>query len=181
MNKTIYWITAVVVVGLLSFFSGMSVGGYGSNIASIEGNLVKETVDLAEAYEFSIETIDGDTVSLTENKNQGLPTVLYFMSSTCSTCAKNWAALNDVYPDYKNKVNFVAVSVDPTDTVDVLKDLREDRNIIFDMSPGNPQLAIKYGVKKQTAKFAIDETGKVVSRHDGALTDDGWRAFFEQL
>ena len=40
--------------------------------------------------------------------------------------------------------------MDPTDTVDVLKNLRTNKNIVFDMSAGNPNLALSYKVKKQT-------------------------------
>ncbi len=181
MNKNVYWIAAIIVVGLLSFYSGASIKENGATKEGVAKNMDKGTSDLQKAVDFTIETIDGETVSLKNNLNQKKSTVLYFMSSTCSTCAKNWAALNKVYPEYEDKIDFVAVSVDPTDTVEVLNELKEDKEIIFDMSAGNPELAIKYDVKKQTAKFAIDSDGNIVSRHDGALTEEEWKYFFEQL
>ena len=174
MNKNILWIVAVVAVGLVAFYGGQNVGN------SITGNVVKESGSLT-APDFSVKTIDGKVISLKDNKANNKPTVLYFMSSTCSTCAKNWAALNQAYPNHKNKVDLVAVSVDPTDTVDVLKNLRTNKNIVFDMSAGNPNLALSYKVKKQTAKFAIDAKGNILERHDGALSVAEWNKFFQQL
>lgn len=130
---------------------------------------------------FSIEKTSGGTLSLQEANAEGKPVVVYFMASWCPTCAKNWAALNEVYPEYEDRVEFIAVSVDPTDTKPVLEQLAIDRGFKFATSPGNPELAQQYQVTKQTAKFAIDKEGNIVERHDGALSAEEWRAFFDQL
>ena len=142
---------------------------------------VQEAPNVNTAPDFSVETIDGKTVSLQKSIEEGKPTVVYFMASWCPTCAKNWAALNEVYPTYADEVNFVAVSIDPTDTKEVLVDLAQEKGFVFDSSPGNVQLAIDYDVKKQTAKFAIDKEGNIVSRHDGALNAEEWTALFESV
>lgn len=46
-----------------------------------------------------------------ENK----PLVVYFTASWCPDCAKNWPAISEVYPEYKDKLVFGAIGIDPTD------------------------------------------------------------------
>ena len=145
------------------------------------GTVTQAETNTVQAAPINVQTIDGEQFSLESNINEGKGTVVYFMSSTCPTCAKNWEALNEVYPEYEDRVDFVAVSVDPTDSVAVLSDLAVEKNFVFATSPGNPQLAVDYSVTKQTAKFAIDSNGNIIERHDGALTAAEWRAFFEQV
>ncbi|MDD9953030.1 MAG: TlpA disulfide reductase family protein [Candidatus Woesearchaeota archaeon] len=133
------------------------------------------------APDFTVTTSNGDEFALAQKTAEGRPVVVYFMASWCGTCAKNWAALNEVYPAYEGQVDFVAVSVDPTDSAEVLTELSIDKGFVFETSPGNTDLALDYDVTKQTAKFAISADGAIVERHDGALDEAGWDAFFAQL
>ena len=141
----------------------------------------KETSDLEKAPVFDKTTISGQEFSLQSNIDSDTPTVVYFMASTCTTCAKNWAAVNEVLPEYEGKIDFIAVSVDPTDTNEVLEELAKDRGFVFESVAGDPALAVEYEVFKQTAKFAIDKDGNIVERHDGALSEDEWRDFFNKI
>lgn len=144
-------------------------------------NSVTDTVALKAAPSFAVQTTNGKTISTDTYKAQNKPMVVYFMASTCSTCAKNWKNIDEVYPQYKDKVELVAISVDPTDDKEVLQKLAQEKGFTFETVPGNPQLAVQYDVKKQTAKFAIDKNGNIVSRHDGLLSPEEWEALFESV
>jgi cytochrome oxidase Cu insertion factor (SCO1/SenC/PrrC family) len=130
---------------------------------------------------FSKTTTSGEEFSLSKNIEEGKPTVVYFMASTCTKCAKNWEALNEVYPEYEDKVDFVAISVDPTDSDTVLKKLGTDKEFRFETVAGDAQLAAQYEVFKQTAKIAVDKEGNIVERHDGVYSTEEWRTLFESL
>ncbi len=171
------------VLMVLSMVSVLIV--FGCTQGTGDQELVERTssqkVELKAAPSFTVETVEGRTVSTKEYKEEGKPMILYFMASTCSTCAKNWKNIDEVYPEYKGKVDLVAVSVDPTDDVALLKKLADERGFTFETVPGNPRLAVDYEVKKQTAKFAIDKNGNIVSRHDGLLTPQEWKELFESV
>jgi len=131
--------------------------------------------------DFQVTAVSGREISLSSNVEQEKPTVVYFMASWCPSCAKNWESLNEVYPKYKDDVDFVAISIDPTDTPEVLTDLASDKAFVFDAAPGNNEVLQNFDVTKQTAKFAIDSDGNIVERHDGILSTEEWDAFFAQL
>lgn len=87
------------------------------------------------------------------------------MASWCPICAKNREALNEVYPKYEDQVNFVAISIDPSDTQPVLQDLAEDKEFVFNTVPGNPEIVKQFGVEGQTEKFGITADGEIVYHH----------------
>ena len=164
----------IVVLAIMLVVAGCTKSG--ESVGQAE-----QVVAVKAAPSFTVETIEGRTVSLDAYKAEEKPIVLYFMASTCTSCAKNWKNINEVYPEYQGVVDLVAVSVDPTDDRELLKKLAADKGFTFETVEGNPQLAVQYDVKKQTAKFAIDKEGNIVSRHDGVLTAEEWRELFESV
>lgn len=141
----------------------------------------EKTTESVTAPTFAGRTTGGEQVSLDSYLSNDKGVVIYFMASWCPVCAKNWEALNEVLPEYEDRVHFIAISVDPSDTQPVMEKLAAERGFLFATMPGSPEIATAYGVQKQTAKFAIDSEGNIVARHDGALSADEWRAFFEKV
>ena len=129
----------------------------------------------------TVTDITGKEFSIADNVAAGRPAVVYFMASWCPICATNWEALSAVVPKYEGKVDFIAISIDPTDTLEVLQELAEQKDFQFRTSPGNVDAMMQFGVTAQTAKFAIDKNGNVVYRHDGALSEAEWDYVFAQL
>ena len=142
---------------------------------------VAATAQIETAPMITVTDIEGHELSLANNVADGRPTVVYFMASWCPICATNWESLSQVVPRYEGKVDFIAISIDPTDTVEVLTRLAADRNFAFRTAPGNIDAMMQFKVMAQTAKFAIDGEGNIVYRHDGALTEAEWEYVFSQL
>lgn len=141
---------------------------------------ITESTD-QQAPDFETTTTNGHTFKLSDSIAEGKPTVLYFMASWCPKCAQNWKGINEAYPQYKDKINFLAISIDPTDDAATLKQLAADKRFVFDTVPGNPEIARLFDVKKQTAKFAIDTQGNIIKRHDGVYSPEEWDALFASL
>jgi len=143
----------------------------------------KETMDeLKKAPAFEVTTIDGQQVSLQASLDEGKPMVIYFTASWCPMCAKNWPAISEVYPEYKDRVNFVAISIDPTDDEEVMTKLAEEKNIHFPLVKGTPQVMIDFGVKTQATTVGVNKEGQVAFQKDKTvLSADEYRALFEQL
>lgn len=150
--------------------------------ASEEPENFDKNSELEKAPDFTVETIDGRTVSLERSMKENRPTVVYFTASWCPMCAKNWPAISEVYPEYKNKLNFVAVSIDPTDDKKVMSKLAGEKGFEFPVAAGNPQLMLDFGVESQATTVGINEEGYVEFQKDKTvLTADEYRSLFEKL
>lgn len=171
-KKSLFILTIITALSVV--FAACS-----SGVQSSENQVISASLEKAPV--FSKTTTSGKEFSLEKNIEGDKPTVVYFMASTCTKCAKNWKAVNEVYPEYADKIDFVAISVDPTDSDAVLTSLAKDKDFIFETIAGDAELAVKYEVFKQTAKIAVDGQGNIVERHDGVYTSEEWRELFERL
>lgn len=138
--------------------------------------------DLKKAPQFEVVTIDDQKISLKQSLADKKPMIVYFTASWCPMCAKNWPAISEVYPEYKDKVNFVAISIDPTDDDEVMTKLAKEKNINFPLVKGTPKVMIDFGVKTQATTVGINTEGVVEFQKDkSVLTADEYRELFEQL
>lgn len=137
---------------------------------------------LRAAPSFQVTTIKGDTVSLQQSMAENKPMVVYFTASWCPICAKNWPVLSEVYPDYKDKLNFISIGIDPTDTRKVMTKLAEKENFKFPLTWGHPQIMVDFGVKSQATTVGINHDGKIVfQKNKTALSEQEYRQLFDQL
>lgn len=152
---------------------------------SSSSNELRETIsakELNKAPNFTVETIDGSIVSLEESIQENKPTVVYFTASWCPMCAQNWPAISEVYPEYKDKLNFVAVSIDPTDDKQVMSKLAQEKGFEFPVAAGNPQLMLDFGVKSQATTVGVNEEGYIeFQKNKTVLSAEEYRNLFEQL
>jgi peroxiredoxin len=148
--------------------------------AGTEANQTSENPN--KAPDFEVTTIDGETISLSKSLEEGKPVVIYFTASWCPTCARNWPALSEVYPEFKDDLTLVAISIDPTDTEAVIRKLSEERGFTFPSTAGKPQIMIDFGVSGQATTVGVDREGYIAFKKPGqALDADEYRALFEEL
>jgi peroxiredoxin len=105
--------------------------------------------NLKKAPQFEVTTIDDHQISLEQSLADSKPMIVYFTASWCPMCAQNWPAISEVYPEYKDKVNFVAISIDPTDDKEVMTKLAEEKDLNFPLVKGTPQVMLDFGVESQ--------------------------------
>jgi len=138
--------------------------------------------DLKKAPNFEVTTLDGETVSLQESLEEDKPMVVYFTASWCPTCAKNWPVLSELYPEYKDKLNLVSISIDPTDTEEVMRNLAEEEGITYPSTWGHPNIMVDFGVQAQATTVGVNRDGFIAfKRSNTALSADEYRALFDQL
>lgn len=148
--------------------------------AKMEGSMTHS--DLKEAPQFEVVTISGQKISLKQSLADQKPMIVYFTASWCPMCAQNWPAISEVYPEYKDKVNFVAISIDPTDDQQVMTKLAKEKHLNFPLVKGTPKVMIDFGVKTQATTVGINREGYVEFQKDKkVLTADEYRELFEQL
>jgi len=179
MKKTIMFMSLIALLVVGVFLTGCTTGK--TPESSGNNKVVAEAKGLGKAPDFTATTITGETVSTKSYLASGKPTLVYFMASWCPTCAKNWPSLNQVYSEYKDQVNIVAISIDPTDTKDVLSKLSSDEGLIFPMVPGNPQIMVDFGVKGQATTVGVDAKGNIVFIKSGEFSLEQYRSMIKGL
>jgi len=147
-----------------------------------EDTSTKTQNEMKTAPDFEVETIEGDTVSLQQTMAENKPLVVYFTASWCPICAKNWPVLSEVYPDYKDKLNLVAIGIDPTDTKEVMTKLAKEENFKFPTTWGHPQIMVDFGVESQATTVGVNRDGKIAfQKNKVALSEEEYRQLFDQL
>ena len=133
------------------------------------------------APQFEATTITGEKVSLKSYLETKKPLLVYFTASWCPTCAKNWPSINSVYKTYKDKVNFLSISIDPTDTDTVLKKLDTKHGLIYPSVAGNPKIMVDFGVRAQATTILVNSKGEVVYHERGHLTLEEYTTILDDL
>ncbi len=137
---------------------------------------------LEKAPHFEVTTIEGKTVSLQQSMDENKPTVVYFTASWCPICAKNWPVLTEVYPEYKDRLNLVAIGIDPTDTEEVMRNLSKEKGFTFPITKGHPEIMLDFGVKAQATTVGINRDGEIqFQKNKMALSAEEYRTLFDEL
>lgn len=137
---------------------------------------------LRKAPEFEVATINGQTKSLQQSLADNKPVIIYFTASWCPMCAKNWPAIAEVYPEFEDRVNFVAISIDPTDDNDVMTKLAKEKDLNFPLVKGSPQVMLDFGVDSQATTVGVNKEGYIeFQKNKTVITANEYRELFEQL
>ncbi len=138
--------------------------------------------DKKKAPDFEVQTIEGKTISLEQSLGEGKPMVVYFTASWCPICARNWPVLSELYPEYKDKLNLVAIGIDPTDDVETMKKLAEKEGFTYPTTAGHPEIMMDFGVESQATTVGINRDGTIeFQKNKTALSEEEYRELFDSL
>lgn len=133
------------------------------------------------APDFTIKTIEGKAVSLQQLTSER-PTLLYFWATWCPYCKRDLAVASKVYPDYKDKVNFLAIDLDPKESVAAISAYKRNGGHDFiDFAPADLKVLQEYGITSTTTKFAIDRNRLILWRGSGEIDEKTWRIILDGL
>ena len=85
------------------------------------------------APDFTVTDIDGNTFTLSEATKDYEAVVINLWATWCGPCRNEFPEANEVYEAYKDKVAFIALSIDPDDTVEKITDYRKEMNLTLPM------------------------------------------------
>lgn len=138
--------------------------------------------ELRKAPNFEVTTVEGDTVSLRQSMDENKPLVVYFTASWCPICAKNWPVLSKLYPDYKDQLTLVAISIDPTDDEVVMRKLSKEKGFTFPVTRGEPDIMRAFGVQSQATTVGVNTDGTIAfQKNKTALSEEEYRELFNKL
>ena len=127
--------------------------------------------------DFALTAVDGIEASLNNGHTAyGNPAVVYFWATWCPYCKQDFEVLKDIYPEYDQEVEFIAINLDPAESEDKIKNYAEKLGIEgIRFVKADPAVVAEYGVKTTTTKFAIGRSGTILWTGSGAADEDVWR------
>lgn len=123
----------------------------------------------------AIKTLDGQSFSTSDIKNDGKPIIISFWALWCKPCQKELDAFNELYAEWQEEtgVKIYAVSIDDSRSTARVAPLVKGKGWEFEvlLDPnGDFKRAMNVNMIPHT--FLLDGNGKVVSQHtayfDGA-------------
>lgn len=113
------------------------------------------------APEFSTPTTSGTDFSLPAGK----PAVLFFMAGWCATCYPEAMALARINSEYGDQVAILAVSVDPSDSIDALRRFASQTGAQYGfVHDKDGSLTRALGVQALDTTVVVDGSGTIVFR-----------------
>jgi len=128
-----------------------------SNLSSVSA--------LEQAPDFSLTSIDGELVRLSALR--GKIVLLDFFYIDCPPCKAEISELKQVDDAYGDEVVIISIDVNPQDSVDALKDFREQMGMTWTIVRDTENVAGKYGIFAVPTLLIIDKEGYIRSRHIG--------------
>lgn len=142
----------------------------------------QQQAEQTKAPDFEVTTIDGETVSLQESLDNDKPVVVYFTASWCPICAQNWPVLSEVYPEYEDELTLIAIGIDPTDDMEVMRNLAEEKGFKFPTTKGHPEIMLDFGVESQATTVGVNREGYIeFQKNKTALSAEEYRELFDSL
>lgn len=152
-----------------------------SSQTNVQGQAVAGITHGNLAPDFTVNTVDGKTIKLSELTNDK-PTVLYFFATWCPNCAQDLAAVKEVYPQYKDKVNFLAIDMDLKETESEIANYKQRMNLPdIEFAAGKKSILADYNVIYTTTKYFIGQDGTILNKGVGGVDENTWHQIFQSM
>ena len=90
--------------------------------------------------------------------------------------------IKDVYPDFQDDVAFIAVDVDPSESVATIDDHAAKEGYPWEMAMFHADVQADFGISQQPSKIIIDGNGIITLRGTpGSSSANTWREALEAV
>ena len=136
----------------------------------IEKDAPKDTVyNLGDIiYDFSVNDCEGKTFSLSESLKTHDAVLINFWNTNCLWCAEEFPIMEEVYQEYGDKIEYIALSNFDTDN-DILQ-WKNQLGLSFPMAYDSNLLWNMFGVAEFPTTIMIDRYGIISYGQSGAFT-----------
>ena len=132
--------------------------------------------------DFTVQTIDGGTFTLSEAQKDHELVLINIFFSGCGPCGMEFPFMQEAWTEYSDRVAVIALSVDPDDTDEVLRNYAKDLGLTLPM--GHEQgtgLADRFVSIGYPTTILVDSSGRVAKVDCGALSSkEEFTALFDQ-
>ena len=119
-------------------------------------------------YDFTVTTSDGKELKLSDVLKEKKLVVLNFWYTTCSWCLKEFPIIDEVYKDYKDDIEIIALN--PMEDGTVVKQFHEQYGYSFKMAACPSSWANTFSVTGYPTSVFIDQYGAICLVESGAIT-----------
>ena len=167
-----------VAIIILAVIAVLGAAGYFGLRAFIRSKMDKinsislSTTKGQEAPDFALPLTDGSEAKLSELLKDNEVVVLNIFASWCGPCKEEFPDMEKTYRKYSDKMEIVAVTGDPDDTMDDMAKYKEEHGLSFPVGVKNESIdSLKVGGFPTT--YIIDRNGRIVYSQSSAFQHAG--------
>lgn len=171
------------------FISSCSSSSTGHQVAVNSNSVAQNQVQAAAGInkgnlppDFTITTIDGKQLNLRQFKDENKSVLLYFWASWCPYCSQDFGVVKNIYPEYADKVTFLAIDLDLNEDAGLIRDYKNRKGLAgVDFAEGKESILSDYGITHTTTKYAISRDGTILYKGSGVFTEQQWEVLLSGL
>ena len=150
-------------------FDGVSKDIVLSSSLVTDADISTATLGLGDVmYDFSVVKPDGTEIKLSEVLKTKKLVVLNFWYTTCSWCLEEFPLMNDIYKDYGDDVEIIALN--PMEDNNAVDGFQKQYGYEFPMAACPASWANTFGVQGYPTSVFIDQYGVICIVESGAIT-----------
>lgn len=180
------WILIVVIVGLLGYavydFTAKDKADETELGDSVETEVGEEAVGLKQgetAPDFELETIDGETVSLSDYRGEKV--IVNFWATWCPPCRAEMPDMQKFHEDYDAEI--LAVNLSSTEQSETqVRDFLDEYDVSFTvLSDANDHVSTLYNASALPTSYLINTKGEIHNIAVGALNYEMMVQAFDEM
>jgi thiol-disulfide isomerase/thioredoxin len=168
-NKILISSVIFIVVGLFVIGRVNNSSNTVSQSSSLHNSALGITSQENPAPDFTLQKLDGGTVTLSEFKGKK-PVVVDFWASGCPNCRRDMPNLNRFYEKYKDKVEIIGVNLQENENT--VKDFIASRGISLPIAlDPYSEVSRAFGIQYSNTHFLVDINGNLVRTIPGDIRE----------
>ncbi len=130
--------------------------------------------------DFTVKLSDGREMTLSQLLQTKELVILNFWATWCGPCQMEFPFMEEAYRKYQDQVEIIALSVEPTDTNDVIEAFKKSNNLtVLPMGQDITGLSGGFFFDAIPTSVAIDRFGVICWQESGSITStDGFERLF---
>jgi peroxiredoxin len=163
------FIVAGIAIALTTFLSGTEQGSADIAVQAEELGLEVSPVQGGLAPDFTLQTVAGETVQLTDLRGQ--PVLINLWATWCAPCRLEMPAIQERFERYQDE-GLVVLAVNFDESAEQVEAFRDELGLTFDLllDPG-AEVQQLYLNRSYPASFFIDAEGVIQVHHLGVMTE----------
>ena len=121
--------------------------------------------------DFTVTTYDGRTVTLSEVLKEKEAVLINFWATWCGPCRQEFPFMEEAYQQYADKVEIIALSVETTDTNDVLANFVAEMGMTFNVAQDTIGLSTRFDFQGIPTSIIVDRFGNICFQESGTVPD----------
>ena len=163
IKKILLGITIFIVLAAGGLYYWLGMGQHKTDLNN--GDATRDN----PAPQIRLTELNGNPIELSSLK--GKPVFMNFWATWCPPCVAEMPFINELYPEYKDKVQFVMVSVDDSKDKNKVVKFIADKGFTFPVyTAEQADIAKAYNIQGIPTTYIINAKGNIKKVHVGGMT-----------